>query len=300
MANFQFPITPPVEPAKVAPFELPKIPDASALIMQAAELQGKRREREMATLKNFTDMIQNLGELSEKRRDRAEKDAQVKFLNELRTKEDARQEKELSFLTGKTSPMPPEASRFYAFMEEGVRNIGQLQSLIKKNPNIVKVATTFAAGKEIPIIGPTAVAGAEATLAGPASQKFNALNKILIDPEIRAKTGAALNREEWEFYETFRLGFWDVPETIEFKLERFRKLFETVNQQLKSGTRIPGNSPGEGQTRESITPILKGISGESPTVKSIPDRYKELKTLGMSEEQSKKRLLQEVKQGLVK
>lgn len=130
-------------------------------------------------------------------------------------------------------PLSAEASKTIANANSGLKSLDQLESMISEG-GVPK-------GTLVP--GRSAFGGILGSVAGTTAYDTAARN--VLDVITRLRTGAAISKEEADFYRSQAPTTFDPPETIAQKLAMFRDLFKSVaNQTGTSGTDLEASVGG--------------------------------------------------------
>lgn len=104
--------------------------------------------------------------------------------------------------------------------QSGLSSLGQLQALIKQDPNLVQKASL--PGQELPLVG-----GLLSRLYG--TGEYQALATNALDALARERTGAAMTKSEELEYKRLLPQAGNTPEDVQTKLAQIQQLFESLS-----------------------------------------------------------------------
>jgi hypothetical protein len=114
----------------------------------------------------------------------------------------------------------------YGEAQSGMQSLQQLSDMIQQNPNIV--GQTAIPGQNMPLIG-----GLVRSAAGTGDYQAAAQNTL--DALARARTGAAMSKQEEAFYQRMLPQAGDNPQTVQFKLQQLQTAFQPFLQVNDTG-----------------------------------------------------------------
>lgn len=100
--------------------------------------------------------------------------------------------------------------------EVGLSAVRDMERLYKQNPNVLTAATAPGGSLGLRIAG---------ALTGTPAAEFETARKRATDPEMRAATGAALNKDEQKFYDQLQARLFDDPKTVGYKTRQLKALY---------------------------------------------------------------------------
>ena len=144
MANLQFPISPLPKPEQAEPFKIPEQPDASALIMFAAELRQKEEVLKQKKVSDFMSVIQGFADLAQRSEETKAKNKMASAVLGLRTDAAKRSQERLELYRELLGSKPPigEEKRISSEteldkLEGGYQRVeGILKNLPEVSPNV--------------------------------------------------------------------------------------------------------------------------------------------------------------------
>lgn len=189
------------------------------------EKERRRDERQEKSLKAAEDRFNKSQEAIEKR--------------SIRSLEESRERYE-----DKKSQLGAKASEAYANLSSGIDSIGEMRRILNSGAGKRAKLKAGSMGSSIWSIGDTE------------AQKLAKAAGEAADVLTRARTGAALNKDEQTYYGRLFINSLDTAESTEAGMQRYEKLFKDTQDLMKGGRNI-------GESKTAFLTRLEGEFGKS-------------------------------------
>lgn len=155
------------------------------------------------------------------------------------------EEKQIAGLASKRMILSGSTAQLASNARDGIMALNRMEEILEKNPNVFRYANTGMSG------------GVGAAISGiwdPEPQEFRTEWSKASDVITRIRTGAALNKQEMDFYPKMIAQMWSNPQAVRYNLQRLRGFYQTLLQQFESGERVAGVDVGRGE------PVMRASS----------------------------------------
>lgn len=140
-------------------------------------------------------------------------------------------------------PLNTEQAKAVAAAKDGVEAIDRMQELLKRKPEVFRRA------------------GDLLSIGDKDSQAFTRDKKIAADAITRIRTGAALNKQEEEFYPSLISTIFSNTEIVPENLDLLKNFYGTLQDEINSGLRgLPGGVAPTAPPKKDKNPLAKTTS----------------------------------------